>query len=269
MDIKLRFFQKYAGNLELRNYIDLGNKEEFIKTVENNRFTIIKKPRQAGLTTMFANYCLVNPEKKFLYVAANQNNAKHFIAKVKSLNGEEGRSESLRYLNIRACGVKALPHAVRGCWYDGIIVDEAAFMPTLDSQLSDLFLVLKEDGKLILGSTPHKCKGIFYQLYRDSLNKLNDFVVLNLQLSFNDEWVQNYMRLLNYNEVSMSREINAEFTDDKVVKKETIPAVRVEKLLYDLMLGRIDEIAEHTGLSFNVSDYIRQLVKTDIQNQLL
>jgi hypothetical protein len=160
--------------------------KEFVK----NRFNVILKSRQLGLSTVTAAYAvwmsLFHKEKNILVIATKLKTAINFIKKVKTIlnslpawlrisSYEETRQE-IRFKN--GSYIQAIPtseDAGRSEALSLLIVDEAAFIRNFEEIWTGLYPTLSEGGSAIILSTPNGVGGQYYQIYTGAVAKTNDF----------------------------------------------------------------------------------------------
>lgn len=185
-----------------------------INLYENNRFVLVSKYRQAGITTVTAGYCAhrivfgdpENPEK-ILILANKQDTALEFLAKIKNFidqypmwlgmgKGEDKDKGALHYgkesqkqisilnRNNKLVGeVKAVAtslDALRGYTPTLLILDEAAFIEGGADLWGACLASLGTGGKAIMISTPRGMDELYYKTYAESLNGINTFKIFEM-----------------------------------------------------------------------------------------
>ncbi len=121
--------------------------EDSLVDLKNNRFNIILKSRQMGISTLTAGYAVWNmifrEDFNVLVIAIKQDTAKNLITKVRVMHeflpswlkvgSEEDNRLSLRFKNgsqIKA--VSSAPDAARSEALSLLVIDEAAFIDKVD-----------------------------------------------------------------------------------------------------------------------------------------
>jgi len=184
------------------------------KLYKNNRFVLVSKYRQAGITTVTAGYCAhrivfgdpENPEK-ILILANKQDTALEFLAKIKNFidqypmwlgmgKGDDKDKGALHYgkesqkhiaiLNRdeKVVGeVKAVAtslDAARGYTPTLLILDEAAFIEGGADLWGACLASLGTGGKAIMISTPRGMDELYYKTYAESMNGINTFKIFEM-----------------------------------------------------------------------------------------
>ena len=154
--------------------------EESLTEIENNRYNVILKSRQMGISTLTAGYSLwsmvFNEDFNVLVIATTQNTAKNLVTKVRVMNellpnwlkiktAEDNRL-SLRYSNgsqIKA--VSSSPDAARSEALSLLIIDEAAFIDSIDDIWTSAQQTLSTGGRCIALSTPNGTGNWFHKTW--------------------------------------------------------------------------------------------------------
>ena len=165
--------------------------DEFI----NNEYNIILKSRQLGLSTLTAGYSLwlmlFNSDKNILCVAKDKDTAKNLVTKVRVMyenlpswlktNVDEDNKLSLRFSNgsqIKA--VAATPEAGRSEALSLLILDEAAFIDTIDTIWAAAQQTLATGGDCITLSTPNGVGNWFHKTWMAAIDGINGFNFIEL-----------------------------------------------------------------------------------------
>src|SRR5210317_2610767 len=144
--------------------------EDLMSSVNDNRFNVILKSRQLGISTLSAGYSLwlmlFHEDKNILVIATKQEVAKNLVTKVRYMHEnlpswlrgdtEEDNKLSLRLGNgstIKA--TSASGDAGRSEALSMLIIDEAAFIKGIDSIWASAQSTLSTGGKAIVLSTPN------------------------------------------------------------------------------------------------------------------
>ena len=189
--------------------------EESLKTFENNRFNVILKARQLGLSTLTAGYSLwmmtFKNDKNILVIATKQDTAKNLVTKVRVMHANlpswlkqkctEDNKLSLRYNNgsqIKA--VSSGEDSGRSEALSLLILDEAAFIDKIEPIWAAASQTLSTGGQCIALSTPNGIGNWFHKTWVGAEEGENDwnFIKLhwNLHPERDDKWRAEQDRLL-------------------------------------------------------------------------
>lgn len=180
-----------------RNYIYIKDKErgaikfklwdfqeKVLKDFQNNRLNIILKARQLGMTELMAMYvlwfALFQKDKTIVIVSKHRKAASDLVKRVKYaykklpqwLKIAKLVSDNVHTVEFDNDSVifadSSTENAGRGIACSLFIVDEAAFIPTLEEMWASVFPSIDNGGSCIVGSTPNGAAGQFYNLYQDA-----------------------------------------------------------------------------------------------------
>ena len=157
--------------------------EDSLVDLKNNRFNIILKSRQMGISTLTAGYAVWNmifrEDFNVLVIAIKQDTAKNLITKVRVMHeflpswlkvgSEEDNRLSLRFKNgsqIKA--VSSAPDAARSEALSLLVIDEAAFIDKVDEIWTSAQQTLATGGSAILLSTPNGTGNLFHKTWCDA-----------------------------------------------------------------------------------------------------
>ena len=164
--------------------------EESLTEIESNRYNVILKSRQMGISTLTAGYSLwsmvFNEDFNVLVIATTQNTAKNLVTKVRVMNellpnwlkiktAEDNRL-SLRYSNgsqIKA--VSSSPDAARSEALSLLIIDEAAFIDSIDDIWTSAQQTLSTGGRCIALSTPNGTGNWFHKTWVGASTEESEF----------------------------------------------------------------------------------------------
>ena len=171
------------------NFEPTANHYELANIYDNQRFVLTKKYRQGGFSTMTLlwsiHQCLINTNYSVLYLVKTDREAVYAKTriidcainlmspkpKIIKNNGREvifGNGSNMCFSRpIAACG------KATNC----IIIDEAAFIPSLEKHFKALWSLISTGGKLFMVSTPNGTHGFFYDSYKQALQGQNKFFV--------------------------------------------------------------------------------------------
>ena len=194
----------------------------------DNRFSIILKSRQLGLSTLVAAYsvwlAIFQKDKNILIIATKLSVAQNFIKKVKTILRNvppwlllpEVVSNNKQLIEFsHGSSIKAIPtsdDAGRSEALSLLIVDEAAFVKNFDDLWMGLYPTLSTGGRAILLSTPNGVGGQYYKLYTDAEAGLNEFKSIKLPWNVHPERDQDWFEKETKN--FSKRQISQEFLCD-------------------------------------------------------
>ena len=200
---------------------------EIIESYRANRFNLVTKPRQAGVSTTTAAYLAItlgfaddnNPEK-VLILANKQKMAFEFLDKVRDFvnqlprwvwgpdyyGSEKAERKDIYITNSKeefslpnGCRVKAVAtskDALRGYTPTFLVFDEAAFIDNGAEVFGAAMSSIGTGGKCTLISTPNGQDALYYNTYNKAMSKDNDFNIIEMRwyedLRYNKdlEWVK-------------------------------------------------------------------------------
>ena len=164
---------------------------ELLESFEDNRFNVILKARQLGISTITAAYVgwmmLFQREKNVLVIATKFSTAANLVKKVKAIirnlpnwlqiaNVEIDNRTSFVLSNgsqIKASSTSA--DAGRSEALSLLVIDEAAHVEGLDELWMGLYPTLSTGGRCIALSTPNGVGNWFHKVYTESAEGSNDF----------------------------------------------------------------------------------------------
>ncbi len=178
---------------------------QLLEHYKKNRFSLVLKPRQAGVSTVTAFHCahlmMFAPKSKkqlILIIANMQETAFEFLAKIKSFidtapswlldHDKDGKviysKNNAGYIELpNGSGAKAKAtskDALRGYAPTLLILDEAAFIEHSAALWTAALPVLSTGGGAILLSTPNGFDELYYELYDKALAGENDFKIFEM-----------------------------------------------------------------------------------------
>ena len=189
--------------------------EKTLREFVNKDYNILLKARQLGISTLTAGYALwmmtFYDDKNILVIATKQDVAKNLVTKVRVMHASlptwlkqkcvEDNKLSLRYKNgsqIKA--VASSEEAGRSEALSLLILDEAAFIPRIDTIWTAASQTLALGGRCIALSTPNGVGNWFHRTWMDAEDDLNEWNILKLHWSVhpdrNQEWRDHQDKLL-------------------------------------------------------------------------
>lgn len=208
--------------------------DDCIKQFEENRFNIILKSRQLGLSTLTAAYAtwfaIFKKDKSILIIATKLSTAMNFIKKVKILLDHLPRwllltkfdptKQSISFANgSQITAIPTSPDAGRSEALSLLIVDEAAFIRDFEDIWTGLYPTLSTGGNAIVISTPNGVGGQYYRLWRDGETKENKFNTIKLLWWMHPEHDQEWFDKETKN--LPKRKISQEFLCDFISSGDT------------------------------------------------
>jgi hypothetical protein len=189
-----------------------------ISNYENNRFNLVLKYRQAGISTVTAAYAAVktafaisdNPER-VLILANKQETAVEFLNKITSfikqlpdwvnIGFDKASQKHVRLSNgseLKAVATSA--DALRGYTPTIMILDEAAFIEGGQALWSACLAAIGTGGKAFLISTPNGLDEIYYEAYEGAISGTNKFKITHLKW-WQDPRFNKDLRLIKTNDI--------------------------------------------------------------------
>tara|TARA_A100001201_G_scaffold27548_2_gene30235 strand:- start:395 stop:1102 length:708 start_codon:yes stop_codon:yes gene_type:complete len=176
--------------------------EDSLVDLKDNRFNIILKSRQMGISTLTAGYAVWNmifrEDFNVLVIAIKQDTAKNLITKVRVMHeflpswlkvgSEEDNRLSLRFKNgsqIKA--VSSAPDAARSEALSLLVIDEAAFIDKVDEIWTSAQQTLATGGSAILLSTPNGTGNLFHRIWTEAERKEGQFNPIKLHWTLHPE----------------------------------------------------------------------------------
>ena len=189
--------------------------EETLTDFKNNRFNVVLKSRQTGISTLSAGFSLwkmlFNSDFNVLVIATKQEVAKNLVTKVRVMyellptwlkgGSLEDNKLSLRLQNgsqIKA--IASSPDAGRSEALSLLIFDEAAFIDDIDEIWLSAQSTLSTGGSCIALSTPNGVGNWFHKTWVGAEDKTNGFNTVRLHWTVHPErdqkWRDEQERLL-------------------------------------------------------------------------
>lgn len=210
------FCHKYVKIVHPRRgllpFITYSYQRNVIKRYDDNRFCIISKFRQGGLTTVTVIWalwrCLFRMDETIMIVSKTDREAIAAGEIAKRAMGElpkwmqsemSKENDHQRFFNDTGCKLFfCSPEAARGRSITYLIIDEAAFIAGMDKFWNDIFPTIAAGGNVIVISTVNGVSGTggwYYKMYTGAIADQNDFHVIDLDYwkhpDYNDEeWVR-------------------------------------------------------------------------------
>jgi hypothetical protein len=176
--------------------------EKTLNEFKNNRYNIVLKSRQTGISTLTAGFSLwnmiFNEDFNILVIAIKQEVAKNLVTKVRvmydglpswlKVDEEEDNKLSLRLKNgSQVKAVASSPEAGRSEALSLLIFDEAAFIDDIDSIWTAATPALSTGGSCIALSTPNGIGNWFHKQWVGSEEGTNEFKPIRLHWTVHPE----------------------------------------------------------------------------------
>jgi len=218
--------------------------EKSVGEFKDNRFNIILKARQLGISTLTAGYALwmmtFHQDKNVLVIATKQEVAKNLVTKVRVMHANlpswlkqrcvEDNKLNLRYMNgsqIKA--VSSGPEAARSEALSLLILDEAAFIDKIDEIWTAAQSTLTTGGSCIALSTPNGVGNWFHKTWIEAEEATGMFNPIKLHWTVHpdrgQEWRDEQDTLLGPS--SAAQECDCDFLTSGT---GVIDAITLEKL---------------------------------------
>lgn len=218
--------------------------EEVLKQFRSNRFNIILKSRQLGLTELMATYilwyCLFFKDKNILVISKNREAASNLIKRIKYsykklpswlkiTKYETNNVFSVEFDNdSRIYAAASTSDAGRSESCSLLIVDEAAFINGLEETWASLFPIVSTGGEVIVNSTPLGTAGAFYNLYTQAPG--NGFNPIKLNWDVHPErdqiWYDKTKKMMSPRKFAREYLCSFELSGDTVIEPEDLAYVQ-------------------------------------------
>lgn len=177
---------------------------QFVK----NRFNIILKFRQAGITELISMYCLwlamYHPNKKINIISIKDTTAKKVLKKIKYMyknlpsylqvpivngrTGEYGSASMIEFNNGSFIeSIPTSPEAGRSEALSLLVIDEAAIVRWADQIWAAAFPTLSTGGSAIVNSTPYGILNFYHSKWVDAIAGGNEFTPIRLYWKMHPE----------------------------------------------------------------------------------
>ena len=215
--------------------------EKTLTQFKDNRFNVVLKSRQTGISTLSAGYALwkmiFNSDFNVLVIATKQDVAKNLVTKVRVMhellptwlkNGSmEDNKLSLRLTNgsqIKA--IASSPDAGRSEALSLLIFDEAAFIDDIDDIWVAAQSTLSTGGSCIALSTPNGVGNWFHQTWLGAEESRNPFNTIRLHWTVHPErdqkWRDEQEKLLGPKKAAQECDCDFVSSGETVIEPETL-----------------------------------------------
>lgn len=164
--------------------------KDILKDWQKHRFTVLRKFRQAGCTTLAGAYalyyCLFNSHKTIAILSKGEDEALEVVRRIRTMYDElpswlkmpikKDSEHMIRFTNGSIIRSKSSSkHSGRSISASILIVDEAAFIEHIDTIWASAYPVLSTGGRAIVLSTVNGIGNWFYEIWDNAINKQNAF----------------------------------------------------------------------------------------------
>ena len=159
-----------------------------LNEVHTERFNILRKFRQAGATTLCAAYSLwsiiFKENHNVMVVSIGDRESTAFLRRVKLMYDDLplwlkpnilAKNAHKLHLSTGSRVMSQPAGAGRGESVSHLIVDEAAFIDKMREFWAAVYPTIATGGKATLISTVNGMSNLYYELYRDAVDEINDF----------------------------------------------------------------------------------------------
>lgn len=226
------FIKKYVyiqhpvkGRIKFETY---PFQNDVVKALQNNRFNIVLKSRQLGLSTIGAAYALwdaiFHKDRNIVVIATKLETAHNFVKKVKiALEGlppwlvlpkHDHQKTTINFTNgSRITSIPTSPDAGRSEAISLLIVDEAAFIRDFSSIWVGLSPTISTGGRAFILSTPNGVGNQFYKLWSEGVSGLNGFNTISLPWTVHPEHDETWYKeeTKNLTKRQIAQEFNCNF----------------------------------------------------------
>lgn len=178
--------------------------EKVLHQFQKNNYNIVLKSRQLGISTLVAGFSLwmmiFNKDKNILCIATKQDTAKNMVTKVRFmydnlpswLRGAEKPLENNKLLlkltnGSQVKAVSAAGDAGRSEAVSLLLIDEAAFIDSIDEIFASAQQTLATGGGCIALSTPNGTGNWFHKTWAKAEISANSFVPIKLPWTVHPE----------------------------------------------------------------------------------
>lgn len=207
----------------------------------DNKYIVINKSRQLGVSTLVAAYALwmmlFHENKNILVIATKQETAKNMITKVRFMYDNLPKWLKLPYIENNKLSLKlknsSQIKAVSAAGDSGrseavslLVIDEAAFIEDIDEIFPSAQQTLATGGKCIVISTPKGVGNWFHSTFKDGELNTNGFLPIRLPWSVHPErnqaWRDEQDKLLGKKMAAQECDCSFASSGDTVIESDTI-----------------------------------------------
>jgi hypothetical protein len=227
------------------------DQETLIKDYDTENENIVIKFRQAGVSTVTAAwaskklaFASKKKPEKVLIVANKLDTATEFAIKIKSflqqwpswleVDFDKDKNATSHYKLANGSEVKAVgtsKDALRGYTPTILIFDEAAYIDAGDDFWAACMASLSTGGKVIVISTPNGYDQIYYEVYKQSIDGLNNFKISYL-VWYKDPRFNKNLKWIKCEDITHYM-LNRDMYNDAEVVKEEMDNTKIDPLLQE------------------------------------
>ena len=218
---------------------------ELLENFNDNRFNVILKARQLGISTITAAYVawmmMFHKEKNVLVVATQFKTASNLVKKVKSIHknlpewmkiatisiDNRASFELSNGSQIKATSTSA--DAGRSEALSLLVIDEAAHIEGLGELWTGLYPTLSTGGRCIALSTPNGVGNWFHQTCIDAEQENNDFFITTLPWDVHpdrdQEWFEKETKNMSRRQIAQELECNFNMSGETVFHSDDMKVI--------------------------------------------
>ncbi|WWT39304.1 large terminase protein [Microcystis phage Mel-JY01] len=196
-----------------------------LKAFNKNRYNVVVKSRQMGISTLIAGYSLwlmlFHTDQNILVIAIKQETAKNLVLKVRVMNDLlppwlktdviEDNKLSVRFKN--GSQIKAVSSATESARSEALsllVIDEAGFIDNIDDIWAAAQQTLATGGSAIINSTPNGVGNFFHKKCMEAKSGMSPFNLISLPWNLHPEKDQKWR---DEQDVLMGKKIAAQECD--------------------------------------------------------
>ena len=167
-----------------------------VKNIDENRFNVLRKFRQAGCTTIAGAYSLhftnFNKHKTVVILSKGDTESTEVLDRIKIMHDElpawlkqpitESNKHTLKFGNGSV--IKSRPsgkQSGRSLAGSLLIIDEAAFIESIDTIWAAVYPIISTGGRAFVLSTVNGVGNWYHKIYNEALKGENAFNVIDIQ----------------------------------------------------------------------------------------
>lgn len=224
--MKIINVDKGLVNFKLYDY-----QKKMLRSMQNERYTIIATARQAGKSTTTCAfilwYILFNTDKTVALLANKGETAREILGRVQlayqhlpkwlQQGVKEWNKGSFELENnSRVLAAATSSDAIRGYSINLLFIDEAAFIDTWDEFFTSVYPTISsgQESKIVLVSTPNGLNH-FYSLWKNAVEKRNQYNPIQVMWwdvpGRDEKWQQDTLAAMNFDKEKFEQEYCVEF----------------------------------------------------------
>tara|TARA_R110002012_G_scaffold11181_4_gene50740 strand:- start:6526 stop:7995 length:1470 start_codon:yes stop_codon:yes gene_type:complete len=210
-----------------------------LNEVHTERFNILRKFRQAGATTLCAAYSLwsiiFKENHNVMVVSIGDRESTAFLRRVKLMYDDLplwlkpsilAKNAHKLHLSTGSRVMSQPAGAGRGESVSHLIVDEAAFIDKMREFWAAVYPTIATGGKATLISTVNGMSNLYYELYRDAVDEVNDFNPIDINWrehpEYTDEWYKKNFPIIGARMFEQEFECSFLGTGDTFIDRDTL-----------------------------------------------